>query len=72
MDQGSVLTEGGIIAGLVTFRLPDGLALPIAVHHPDRPTYYPSCWRCADSGHVSRTQRCPSCRPLEQDPTPEL
>ena len=67
MDE-SVLTPGGIIAGVVGFRMPGGPVYPIAIHRPERPAYHPSCWRCADSGRIGPTEWCTACKQAPAGP----
>lgn len=69
MDQGGALTAGGIIAGIVTFRIPGaGLELPIAIHRPGRDPYYMSCTQCADTQWLGKGQPCRGCRPRADEP----
>lgn len=62
MEPGGVLTEGGVIVGVVHFRLPTGRPLPIAIHYPDGRTHHVSCGRCADTRKVNGAT-CTACRP---------
>jgi hypothetical protein len=56
------LCEGGVIVGLVAFRMPDsGLALPLEVHYPDGRVHYVTCRRCADSGRIGPKEPCLAC-----------
>lgn len=56
------MEPGGIVVGLVAFRLPSGHVLPLAVHYPNGRVHQIACQRCGDSEKFEGA-RCPSCRP---------
>lgn len=56
------MEPGGIVVGIVGFRMPDGSTLSVLNHHPNGWIEPVLCTRCEDTRRVGKRQ-CKACRP---------